>query len=476
MAKEPRPCHLCSRQVVHGYELLGGTICNPCYSRLRRNPGSCPSCEVMKVLAFFDDDGTIVCAACAGVPSRFACKTCGSEEQLTGSQCGTCRLQERAQAVLAQDDGKIHPDLTGLYDILLSTPDKRTVVRWIKHDQVHGTLRAMATGGAPISHSTLNQLPPSPRIRYLRRLMVTAGTLPAVDVHLNDHEVFANCFLQTLAPNHATILRRYHQWHVLRMMRQESEAAPISPNVDYRRRRELKAIDYFLSWLDGRGTSLERIHQQDLDRYLAQPKGIEIRTFVVWARRHHLMPQLEIWARRTGRAQQAISDEARWTAINRLVNDESLSLTVRLAGLFVLLYAQPVTTCVRLLHSNVVCTQTSVAIRFASTAIEMPRPVVQLVKRYLQSPTQRAIYRSPEHQWFFEGLMAGTHMSEANMRLLLHNAGLEPLRARGAALRHLTVALPARIAADALGISTGTATTWARLSGGTWKDYPGLRR
>ncbi|WP_417234284.1 hypothetical protein [Arthrobacter sp.] len=427
------------------------------------------------MLAFFGGDGTIVCARCAGVPSRFACKTCGSEEQLTGSQCGTCRLEERAKSLLARDDGTIHPDLTGLYDLMLSTPDKRTVVRWLKHEQVHDTLRNMATGSALISHSTLNQLQPSPRIRYLRRLMVTAGTLPVIDVRLNDHEVFADRFLRTLVPGHASILRRYHQWYVLRMMRDESETAPISPNADYRRRRELKAVDCFLSWLDGLGTSLETIHQGDLDRYLAQPKGVEIRTFIVWARRHHLMPQLEIWVQQPGRVQQTISEEDRWTAVNRLVNEESLSLTVRLAGLFVLLYAQPVTSCVRLRHSDVVCSQTSVAICFASTAIEMPPPVAQLVKRYLRAPAERAIYRTPEPQWFFEGLMSGTHMSEANMRLLLHNAGLEPLQARGAAMRHLTVALPARIAADVLGISTGTATTWAKLSGGTWKDYPDLR-
>lgn len=54
-------------------------------------------------------------------------------------------------------------------------------------------------------------------------------------------------------------------------------------------------------------------------------------------------------------------------------------------------------------------------------------------------------------------------------------AGLQPRQAREAAMRQLSSSLPARVVADTLGGSIQAAARWSQLSGGTWKDYPGLR-
>lgn len=116
-------CDSCGSDVPARYQLLDQRICNTCYSRLRRHPGVCPGCGQAKVLAFHDQSRRIVCAACAGALQRFGCKTCGSEIQLTGSQCGTCRLSDRLQELLADETGRTHPGLVCLRDHLLTARD-----------------------------------------------------------------------------------------------------------------------------------------------------------------------------------------------------------------------------------------------------------------------------------------------------------------------------------------------------------------
>lgn len=78
----------------------------------------------------------------------------------------------------------------------------------------------MATGQAPISHQTLNELPQSTRVRYFRRMLMSAGTLPNIDVRLNDLEVYATRLIADLPVEHASIMTRYFRWEVLRTLRQ----------------------------------------------------------------------------------------------------------------------------------------------------------------------------------------------------------------------------------------------------------------
>lgn len=471
-------CHLCRRSISRGYELLGGRICNPCYSRLRRHPGTCPSCGHIKVLAFHDATGAIVCTECAGVPARFACKSCGSEEQLTGSQCGPCRLTERAHTLLACADGTLHPDLTSLHAHLLSAPDKRSVIRWLKKEPIFETLRAMASGDLPISHDTINRIPPSRRVSYFRQLLVSAGTLSPIDVHLNDHEMRVDAFLASLPPAHAAVIGRYHRWHVLRVLRRKAEREPLRRSTTERCRRELRVISAYLSWLDTQGISLDAVHQPDLDYYVTNVAtgDVPLKAFLNWAHANHLGSAVEMASRRPSTPASPMSVDELWTTVDRLAADETIEMTARIAGLFILLYAQSLATCVRLRQTDVTVTDSTVSVTFASDPIEMPPPVAQLVRRYLEAPARRAIYRTAESNWLFGGLLPTSHITEAHLSRILSNAGIAPRLAKEAAMRQLATALPARIVADTIGVSIGTASKWSRTSGGVWKDYPDLRQ
>lgn len=468
---------MCARTIAAGYELLGGPICNPCYSRLRREAFPCPSCGVPKVLAFHDEDLNVVCAACAGVPSRFACRSCGSEEQLTGAQCGTCRLKDRASKVLAREDGTLHPGFVSLYEHLLSAPDARNVTRWLKRDGISTALRRMALGIAPISHTTLDLLGPSPRIRYLRRLLISAKTLPEIDIYVNDLDLFAQRLLETLSTEHAHVLRRFYRWHILRSLSRRYPNTHASSAVVDGRRHQLTAIRDLLAWLEGQGQSLSTATQGDLDYYFAQiaNTGNALMTFLTWARTNRHVTDVEVQRRAGTSARPAVSEGERWQHIDRLLDDDKLPVTTRIVGLFVLLFAQSLATCAQMKHSDVTITDESVSVRFATDPVTMPRAVGDLLRTYVNDPVVRTIYRTEGTEWLFSGLMPTTHITPSRLGELLLAVGISPSTAKDAAMRHLATALPARVVADAFGVAESTAARWSQLSGGTWNDYPRLR-
>lgn len=452
-------------------------MCNPCYSTLRRNAHTCPGCGQAKILAFFDEHKRIVCASCVGRSSRFGCKTCGSEEQLTGSACGTCRLKERATALLTGNDGLIHVDLVGLYEHLLSAPDKRSVTRWLRRDGVHQPLREMALGTAPIAHSTLNRYPRTPRIRYLRQVLISAGTLPAIDVELNDFETYVVELLATLPPSHATIVGRYYRWHVLRFVRKSAATRPLLAGVASVRRHEIRVIVGLLSWLDSGQLTLQSMKQRDLDYYLTHVSAVHnrLRTFISWATKHKLAHDVVIVSLRRPLPQSPLSDDERWRHVDRLLAAESVTLSSRIIGLFVLVFAQNLSRCVRLRNSEFTINTDSVSVQFASDPVKLPLPIAVLVRRHFAEPASLAIYRSAESDWTFHGATPTTHVTPSSVRRHLSSIGISNANSKSAAKRQLSIELPARVMADTLGVPVSTATRWSQLSGGTWSDYPHLR-
>lgn len=149
-------------------------------------------------------------------------------------------------------------------------------------------------------------------------------------------------------------------------------------------------------------------------------------------------------------------------------------MAARVAGLFILLYAQSLAACVRLRRSDVVFTDQGVAIRFASEPIQLPDSVAQLVHRYLEMPSERAIYRNTETNWLFGDLLPSSRVTETHLGRIVASTGVPPRLAKEAAMRPVATSLRARVVADAIGVAVGTTSKWSRTSGG-W-DVEGLPR
>ncbi|GAA1491108.1 hypothetical protein GCM10009626_38540 [Brachybacterium sacelli] len=456
--------------------ILEQRICNACYSRLRRHPGRCPSCGYIKVLAFYDPSRQIVCAACAGVPPRFACTTCGGEEQLTGSQCGTCRLTARLRDVLADGHGGVHRGLTSLYDHLLTARDPRSVVRWLRRNPIGETLRAMATDQAPISHTTLDALPPSPRVRYLRRMLISAGTLPAIDVRLNDLENFAATFIADLPAEHAAIVGQYFNWEVFRKLRQRSSKRTLSTGAYDTRATDLRKIANFLYWITNHGLDLPSLSQATVDRYFAgHSSQAAVGTFLNWAVRRGLTGPVTVPRRTPTIPSTTVPDDTLWSKVDLLIEDDSIPLSSRIIGLLALVFAQRLSDCVRLHLSDITAHDGTIRIAFGTTPLTLPEAIADLLSRHLEELSGHRPFVGDAPEWLFPGATPQHHTSEANVALHLARHRIQIRKAQQARIDQLVQQVPASIVADTLGISINTAIRHAARTNATWGAYPELR-
>jgi len=157
-----------------------------------------------------------------------------------------------------------------------------------------------------------------------------------------------------------------------------------------------------------------------------------------------------------------------------LLTDESVELEVRVAGLFVLLYAQLLGRAVSLTRDQSKVTSERVTVQFGVTPVVLDDMVGDLVRRQLSAEPRRG-YAAGTSGWLFEGLSPGTHMTAAYIRLRLVELGIRPRVSRETRMNLLAMRMPAAVIADVIGIGGNTADRRKRKSGGTWSDYPELR-
>ena len=470
-------CDRCARHVAARYSILEQRICNACYSRLRRHPDICPGCAQVKVLAFYDSERRIVCAPCAGEPPRFACITCGSEEQLTGSQCGTCRLAERLHEVLADENGDIHPGLASLYGHLMTARDPRSVVRWLRRPPIGKTLSAMAAGEVQISHDTLDALPPSPRVRYLRHMLISAGTLPEIDVRLNDLEILAEQLIKELPAHHAQIINQYFRWQVLRQTRQRPVDEPLTVGMFNARWSALRKIASFLAWLDEQGVQLETLDQRSVDLFFAHHRSqAAVAIFLNWAIRQKLAGPITPPHRSQARPTPSIPEDTIWRKVDKLLDDESIPPASRIIGLLVLVFAQRISDCVRLRRSDVSEDETALRITFGRTPLALPAPIAELLHHYVIELEAERPFVSGGPDWLFPGTTPHRHVSEGIIRIHLAAHQIQARKAQNARIDQLVQTVPASVVADTLGVNIGTAIRAAARTNSKWGGYPELRK
>ena len=463
----------CARHVAARYSILEQRICNACYSRLRRHPHICPGCAQVKVLAFYDPKRRIVCAPCAGEPPRFACTNCGSEEQLTGSQCGTCRLNERLHEVLADENGDIHPGLASLYGHLMTARDPRAVVRWLRRSPIGKTLRAMAVGEVQISHDTLDALSPSPRVRYLRHMLISAGTLPAIDVRLNELEVLAEQLIKDLPSHQAQIINQYFRWKVLRQTRQRPEGKPLTVGMFNARWSALRKVASFLAWLDEQEVQLGAMDQHSVDHFFAHhPSQAAVATFLNWAIQQKLTRPITPPHRSQARPASSIPEDIIWGKVDELLDDESIPQASRIIGLLVLVFAQRISDCVRLRQSDVSEYETTMSITFGRTPLALPAPIAELLRHHVNELEAQRPFVSGGPDWLFPGTTPHLHVSEGIIRIHLAAHQIQARKAQNARIDQLVQTVTASVVADTLGVNIGTAIRAAARTNSRWGSYP----
>lgn len=169
-----RACSSCGAARRQRIVVQGRVLCQSCRTRLQRNPGTCPGCGAVRVLAFRDEQDRSVCAGCFGEEPTYRCRQCGREDNCYGASCGTCTLRDRATVLLTDPaTGRIHPRLQPVFDALTTSDRPQTALYWLSRPPGHGprVLTQMARGELEISHATFDQLPSDKSHNYLRDLL-----------------------------------------------------------------------------------------------------------------------------------------------------------------------------------------------------------------------------------------------------------------------------------------------------------------
>jgi len=171
---------------------------------------------------------------------------------------------------------------------------------------------------------------------------------------------------------------------------------------------------------------------------------------------------------------RALDDQARWEAARRLLHDGTIGTRDRLAGLLVLLYAQPVARISRLTTSHVTIDNATVTIQLGSTPITLPEPVAGLTSQLLTGKRGHATTGAGQPSpWLFPGGQPGQPISATHLGQRLKTLGIQPGQARSTALFQLAAELPAALLARMLGIHITVAVAWQRASAGDWMTYAG---
>ncbi|MFJ3926318.1 hypothetical protein [Streptomyces sp. NPDC090022] len=160
-----------------------------------------------------------------------------------------------------------------------------------------------------------------------------------------------------------------------------------------------------------------------------------------------------------------------WRAAAHLTDTEE-PVRLRVAGVIVLLYAQPVSRIVRLSIDDVIRDGDVVLLRLGEPASPVPDPVAALLLEHTANRDNMNTATNPASRWLFPGRRAGQPARPDHLPALLNEVGVPAAAARGAALRQQLLELPGPVVADVLGYHDKTTSRLVRETGsGSWSRY-----
>lgn len=415
------------------------------------------------------------CASCAGAESLFACAECGREDHPYANRvCARCVLRERLTELLTDPaTGHVHTRLVPVLEVLLGSGRPQSGIWWLNKQPGTGPalLAAMARGEAAISHDTFRERPSDRAHDYLRTLLTQTGVLPPFDIHLERMPPWIGQSLTALPAPEAALVRRFAHWHVLRGMRRASQQGRLTQGATHAARRRIRvAVDLTL-FLAEHGATPATATQDLLERYHARsPRHPEGHAFIRWLHQAGINTTLTMPYTPTPLPVVTVPDQQRWDAVELLLHDQTVRTYTRVAGLFLLLFAQPLTRTVRMRTEQVQATDDTVRVRFNTVPTQMP-PILDGLVRDQLSRRGKSLYHSRDTGWLFPGGNPGTHLVTENIRAQLVDRGIHPGQTRKTALFQLAGDIPAPVLADLIGLTNSNAAAWAKLAGRGWTAY-----
>ncbi|WP_395297156.1 hypothetical protein ACF9IK_29770 [Kitasatospora hibisci] len=459
-----------------------GYVCRTCSDRAVRTRGTCPGCGQDRALpGLHPVDGSAICTTCAGFSQTFDCSRCHFEGKLLGGRlCERCTLTDRLTALLDDGTGHVRQTLTPLLDMLVAMDEPRSGLAWLAMRRDHPgnasqMLRRLGLGQLPLTHDAFHELQPWRAAAHLEELLMASGVLPAVDKYICSFQRWLPGHLADITdPEHVKTIKLFATWHVLPHLRERADRSHITPSIRRFAADQIKHATTFLQWLSTRDSALSSCGQLDIDAWFAdntEHSRTCLRPFLNWARKSRRCPcSLSIPTMKISR-RPALSEDERLAALGRLLTDTDTPMRLRVAGVIVLLYAQPLTRIVQLTVDDVLHDGETTLLRLGEPASPVPPPVAALLLAYIADRDNMNTATNQASRWLFPGRRAGRPARPDHMSSRLREIGIPVAAARGAAIRQQLLELPAPVVADALGYHDKTTSRLLRETGGTWSRY-----
>jgi hypothetical protein len=474
----PQRCAHCGRLQRVCAQWVEGPVCASCYHRALRAKATCPGCGQWRRLRTWKDIAKQMCSDCAGAEPYSVCAECGTEDYLyERGRCPACTLRRRLDRILGDPSERASNGLSPLHDTLVRLTSPRDVIRWLQLSAVPRLLHEIATGVMPLSFTALDELPRSRAVWFVEHLLTTSGVLPGRDPVLARLELWVTAWLDTLdVGDHERVLRRYATWQILRPLREASRRRWLSDTRLNSAKGRLSASRDLVEFVHQQGRRLHECLQSDLDRWCATRPPSRVRAagaFWRWATRHNLGALELTYPSATDDPRTAVpAGAAQWQLAQRLLHADGIHPRYRVAGLLVILYAQPACRVARLTHADVVVTSTTVAVKLGRSPIKVPEPLATHIRQLLPArPATTAGKTLGGTAWLFPGNHPGRPVHATALSRQLARLGVRVSVTRVAALAHLATVMPVAVVADLVGIHRNTAAIWAKSTGGTWADY-----
>jgi hypothetical protein len=454
-----------------------GPVCEPCYRAALSHRGRCSDCQTLRRLVDPPGPRASRCAACAGVavPGGHVCGDCGVEDRLfERGRCARCALARRARALLASDAEDLPDALGPVYEAIVAAPQPYSALNWLRTGAGAALLAEVAAGQLEATHQALDAHPRPRTADYLRRMLIAHGVLDGRDEELARAERWVAELLEGISrPADRRLVTAYATWRVLRRLRRRVEHNQSPWTATRHAKNQLGAAVALLDWLAFHERTLAEAGQADIDAWLATgPAAYDARDFLAWASEHGHSQPLTVPAP-VAHAGTTLDADARWAILARLLHDDSLDLTDRVAGCLLLCYAQPLSRITALTLDQVTRRDDgTTTIRFGRDHIVVPEPLAGLLGALIDTGRRYLAVGAPAtSRWLFPGALPGRPLTPARLGARLSKLGIHTRAGRRAALLHLAAQLPAAVLADLLNLSAGAAVGWVNNAGGDWSRY-----
>ncbi len=454
-----------------------GKICGICFTNAVHTFGTCPVCGEDHMLAGRTQTGQDICRDCAGITTNLTCAHCGREaERFRGGHCITCVLTDDLTGLLRPTDP---PDLRlkRLINVLTSVERPESIYTWLhaNNGRSAALLKRVGDREIELSHQAFDSLPKTASVEHLRAILTHNHILPAQkDRQLAMFEQWLDERLDQLSPTpeiHAP-MERFARWHHLKRLR---SASSTTKNMNYAVRsakQEITEAGKFLRWLlDEHQENAVTFRQMHLDEYLAEGPSTRrhIRNFIQYLKRETPGRKVTV-APRLAKTTPLLSQQERLDYVRMLIEADNIGVSIRVAGLLLLLYGMPIGKLSMLTVDDIEVNGKGMFLKVGRYPAPIPELVAPLFWAHLET---RAGQQTVNHgtRWLFPGVRAGRPSSHNTLLLKLRHLGVQIQGVRNTTIRHLVQEIDATSLARMTGYSKQTMARHASAASATNSSY-----